>query len=402
MLVIGAGTAGCVAAAVFAGAGRRVTVLEGGPREVPLGAAAMPIGDGSPHARHPRARWEDGEPAFPVRGRGIGGSGAVNGGYFVAPPRGFAAGIPGWEGFDAAVDHVLRAFAPVRAPGDPVTAVFERRFPGARRLEVNVREGRRTTAAAAFRDELRDVEFLAGVEVDGLVIDGDVCRGVRAVDGRGFTARETVLCAGAVGSAGLLLRAGVGEWLPVGIGAVEHPEMLVPVRVRPPYVPAAVPLAAVAVVGAPSGRSVEIRPYTAPLPVLIAGGTGVRPDGAGAPPEWGVARLDPPGGARVVLGAGGDPEIVYATPDEADAADAAAVLAGLAVGPPRRSVSQHLVGTAAVGRVVDAAGAIPGIRGLRVADGSVLPALPPGGPHVAVAAAAWTVAALVAKTARRG
>src|SRR5690606_40522054 len=51
---------------------------------------------------------------------------------------------------------------------------------------------------------------------------------------------------------------------------------------------------------------------------------------------------------------------------------------------PLPSTSQHLSGSARIGEVVDDAGRVLGVGGLRVADASVFPVLPRCGPYYTV------------------
>ena len=102
VVVVGAGSSGCALAARLVDAGRRVLVLEAGadhPQPADFPAAlrdAATLGAATPG--HP-ANWtysaqlaED--VSYPVvRGRVLGGSSAVNGGYFV---RGTPADFDGW------------------------------------------------------------------------------------------------------------------------------------------------------------------------------------------------------------------------------------------------------------------------------------------------------------------
>lgn len=112
VLIVGAGSAGSVVAErLSADSGCAVTVLEAGPAlddPVLLAQTAnglqLPIGVGSPLVR----RYQTSLTARPtrrhpiVRGTTVGGSGAVNGGYFCRGlPRDFdRLALPGWAWSD--------------------------------------------------------------------------------------------------------------------------------------------------------------------------------------------------------------------------------------------------------------------------------------------------------------
>jgi choline dehydrogenase len=112
VLIVGAGSAGSVVAERLSGdPGCSVTVLEAGPALTDPGLLAqasnglqLPIGIGSPLVQRYQARLTD-RPVrqLPiVRGATVGGSGAINGGYFCRGlQRDFdRAAIPGWAWSD--------------------------------------------------------------------------------------------------------------------------------------------------------------------------------------------------------------------------------------------------------------------------------------------------------------
>ncbi len=116
VLIVGAGSAGSVVAErLSADPGCAVTVLEAGPALDDPGLLAqtanglqLPIGAGSPLVRRYQTRLTD-RPARQqpiVRGATVGGSGAINGGYFCRGlPRDFdRTAIPGWAWSDV-LDH---------------------------------------------------------------------------------------------------------------------------------------------------------------------------------------------------------------------------------------------------------------------------------------------------------
>ena len=230
-----------------------------------------------------------------------------------------------------------------------------------------------------------------------------------------------ILCAGAIGSAALLLSSGIGPdtGLPVGRAVQEHPEVLLdlpaellamlpdvesepadPLEGLPPLLSHVIRLE---LPGGVAGRSdsaaIEVRPYAVPL-------NRVSPGLDPVPHRIGVALMNPVGRGTVSLGAADGPVpgvgIVLADdPRDADALDAAADLVAerLGLGAAARrvtlSTSHHLSGTARIGEVVDEAGRVLGVDGLRVADASVLPSLPRCGPYYTVLAVAEVLAARV-------
>jgi choline dehydrogenase len=259
VVVVGAGTSGAPLAARLADAGRRVLVLEAGadhaaPADFPADlrdaarmAAAVP--------GHP-ANWDltgvlTEEVTFPVpRGRVVGGSSALNGGYFV---RGTRSDLDGWAAagnhlwsYDAVLPAFVRLEAdreygdrpghgadgpvPVRRPrdGHPLAdalgaAAAELGAPGEPDkngdgppgwgpVPLNVACGVRVNTAMAYLSPRRGHAGLTvrgGVHVRRVVVEAGRAVGVETAEGV-VRAGEVVLAAGAVGSPQLLLLSGIG------------------------------------------------------------------------------------------------------------------------------------------------------------------------------------------------
>ncbi|WP_067838209.1 mycofactocin system GMC family oxidoreductase MftG [Nocardia lijiangensis] len=438
-------------------------------------ATRLPIG--------PEARWlwrypatlaasSDEHPAVEgnlVRGKGIGGSSTVNGSYFVrAPAADFAAWSAALGGTaDWSFEAVLPAYRrleddrdygdgpghgrggpiPVRRTADPtpVSRAFAAAARAADFAEVpdlnapqgagpaegvgpvpcNVDGGARVGTASAY--------LLPALGRPNLTVQGGVLvsrirfRGTRAIGidyRRGETsgtisADRIVLCAGAVESAALLLRSGVGPpdelaalgipvvWpAPVGARFDDHPEIGLEYLLDIPT-PAAVPLEYVL-----SLDDIEIRPYTVPfawdrhrLGVAL-----MRPESAGVLQLRGADPLTPPRIEHRYLAGAADrgrlrdavalaievlhriPGAYPCHPPPASGHDAW-LRANLAT-------SQHLSGTCRMGAaederaVVDARCAVHGVSGLSVVDLSVVPVPLSRGPQattvmLAERAAGW-------------
>ena len=446
VLIVGAGSAGSVLAErLSADPDCRVTVLEAGPgrttpaiRALTDPADRLPVEPGSPVARryrtaltdHPRTAAEI------VRGRCVGGSGAINGGYFCrALPADFDEHpVPGWSW--AEVQPHYRAIAtdldfpdprgggpiPVRragtlhgAAGAFVGAAVAAGLrwlpdlnaaptgpnapPGVGAVPLNVAGGIRVGPGAAFLEPALgrpNLTVLTDTRATRVRIAAGRAVGVDLTgpDGPGrLDAHRVVLSAGALESAHLLMLSGVGPAgalaalgirvladLPVGVRCRDHPEWLLPTGWAPS--PGHPVLEAVLVTGA-----LEIRPYT----------TGF---GAGTT-SIGVALMRPRSHGRVSP-ASADPAVPPSIEHRYDGypADVAAlrrgcqsvaeILGGVtSLGEPSWSTSQHLCGTAPMGTgedaVVDPQCRVLGVDGLWVVDASVLPGIPGRGPHATVA-----------------
>lgn len=305
-VVVGAGAAGAaLAARLSEDPGRRVVVLEAGP--VPRTRAEFPaeLLDASTvqgaMPGHP-ANWSylgHLTPDLPytiARGRIIGGSSTINGGYFVrARPEDFArwadAAGPDWSyervlpvlrDLERDLDLGRGAFhgdagpMPVQraAQSNPAARAFtaaalELGFaaepdknapgaPGVGPVPQNVVDGVRISTGLAYLSPVRDrpnLEVIGGCRVLRVVFDGTRAVGVElaagaskasAASARVIEADEVVLCAGGIATPHLLLVSGVGpaeqlraRGVPVvhdapGVGRAfsDHPDLSVGWRAR--------------------------------------------------------------------------------------------------------------------------------------------------------------------------
>lgn len=500
ILVVGGGAAGAaLAARISEHPDREVVLLEAGSAD---GRFDADILDGSSVRAatpgHP-ANWSypahlTPELAYTVaRGRILGGSSAINGGYFVRPRPGDvaeweAAGGPHWAW--AAVQPVMAALENDRDFGDrpghgdagpvavvrppqtnPASQAFleaadDLGFPaepdknavgpaGAGPVPATVVDGTRVNTALAYLAGVRGRPNLAirgGVRVLRVRVRGQRAVGVDTDAGR-IDADEVVLCAGAVGSAHLLLCSGIGPAaglravgvdpvadLPVGAAFSDHPEISLAWAAREPIEDARERFAFPTALNLDSsGRErrhpdgdLEILLAVKTLGHLLTGGAaswiphgdevhliiGLQsPDGRGtltlesadplAPPRIDYRYLEAEAdrsrlrtGVRValaMLGARGFARLgARATAlDPATAADDAALDTWVRT---HLGTAVHMCGTAPLGSVVDGAGRVHGIDGLRVADTSILPVVPSRGPY----ASAVLVGELLGRSIRDG
>lgn len=329
VVVVGGGSCGSVVSARLSeDPSRQVLLLESGPgftsTDVPpevLDARVLPVG--------PESRWIDTYPAeltpsirrTIARGRILGGSGAVNGGYFVrARPSDFDSWPSAWS-FDDVLPYFRRletdldftsAFhgndgpIPVSrvesASYAPITDMFvgaavnagwahdpDKNAPdssgGIGPVPRNMIRGTRTNAALAYllpalgRENLtvEDRSSVLSVTFDGMRATGVVTARGGLVER--IEAEEVILCAGAVRTPQLLMLSGIGpvkdlaelgisvtlDHPSVGRGFSDHPEVGV-YYTFPETGRHASPLEAVLHVG-----DLEIRPYAAPFDRVIPG-----------------------------------------------------------------------------------------------------------------------------------
>jgi choline dehydrogenase len=470
VLIVGAGSAGSVLAErLSADPGRTVTLLEAGPglQDPALLArttdgSVLPIGAGSPLVRRYQTRLTDDPPRefSIVRGATVGGSGAVNGGYFCRGlPRDFdGLGLPGWARSDVlehyrAIETDLDFDGPAHGRSGPIqvrrtremTGVTEsfiaaaegvgfgwiedlnnaesNQVSGVGAVPLNIVDGIRTGPGAAFLLPALgrpNLELRARTQAVRLRFAGTAAVGVDVVGpgGSGYlTAERIVLCAGAIESAHLLMLSGVGDEamlraagvpvrlsLPVGTSCSDHPEWVLPtswtVAPRRPVLEVVLTVAG----------DIEIRPYT-------GGFVGMTGDGTAGHPDWahiGVALMRPRSRGRITL-VSDDPSVPPRIEHRYDSEplDVAALQVGseLArellgvttnVGEQAWSTSQHLCGSAPMGAdgdskaVVDERCRVRGVENLWVIDGSVLPSAPSRGPHATIVMLAHRAAEFVA------
>lgn len=464
VLIVGAGSAGSVVAErLSADSGRTVTVLEAGPGlgdpallAQTTNGSVLPIGANSTLVSRYQTRLTD-DPVreFPiVRGATLGGSGAINGGYFCRGlPRDFdGLRLPGWTWSDVlehyrAIETDLDFDGAAHGRSGPirvrrtremtgVTEIFidaaERAGfawiadlndvgPGSRSgvgaVPLNIVDGTRSGPGAAYllpalgRRNLTVRERTRAVR---LRLAGGVAVGVDAIGPAGpsnFTADRIVLSAGAIESAHLLMLSGIGDpgmlrdvgvpvvaSLPVGMSCSDHPEWVLPTTWQ---VAAGRPVVEVVLTIA---GDLEIRPYTGGFVAMTGDGTAGHPDW----PHVGVALMQPRSRGRIILESV-DPEVAPRIEHHYDSepldiaalrtgADLARELASAAtdIGEPAWSTSQHLCGTAPMGVVTDERCRVFGVENLWVIDGSVLPRITSRGPHATIVMLAHRASEFVA------
>lgn len=456
VLIVGAGSAGSILAErLSVDPSCHVTVVEAGPAPSDPRVAAqitdalrLPIGTASSVVRHYASVLTERPPRHTeiIRGSVVGGSGAVNGGYFCRGlPGDFDRwAVPGW-GWDDVLPH-FRAIetdldfdTSLHGDAGPIAVRRVREFdgctasfvdaakgagfgwiddlngstaatalpPGVGAVPLNINGGNRVGPGGAYLQPALgrpNLQLVTDTRVHRVLFRANQAVGVQCEDGSVLSADRIVLCSGAIGSAHLLLLSGIGPAaelealgievvadLQVGMHTVDHPEWVLPVSWTPTHdLP---PLEAVLT----TADGIEVRPYTAGFSAMVHG-PGHDPAEL---PHLGVALMRPHSRGRVGL-ASADPTVApviehrYDTvAEDVDALRRGAELARelvshtAEVGEASWSTSQHLAGTAPMGAgvqaVLDPTCRVLGVENLWVVDGSIMPAITSRGPHATIA-----------------
>ena len=417
VVIVGAGSAGCVLAERLSrDRERRVLLVEQGsgwwPDDDVRALRRLPIGSGAQFADH----YPEAAGLSVIRGRGLGGSSIVNGGYFLRWHReDFDGWLSGWSIADveAAYDELdggagpgggtmsVSPFAddelddiclayenhwarelPVREPAQPWPIV------GVNRVRSNRVGPLRMTAAEAYLRQAisrPNLTVLTASTVDALLTSGRDVTGVR-IGSASVHCDEVILCAGTLGTASILASSTLDALVPEPeLRIREHREMLVSYR-------AVLPRSAVAVLPTVihTADGFEIRCYGDDFASLIGGMPATSQ-------TIGVAAMDPAAGGslrivddrlhveletldtvvaeRMSAVVGSVIEMLYSA-DFAGLVDSGSVTV-----EPVVATSQHAWGTMPMGVRSDWLGGVYGTRGLRIVDGSILPSDGRSGPH---------------------
>lgn len=264
IIIVGAGSAGCVLANRLTADGKtKVLLLEAGGRTDSL-FIRMPAGFAYA-IQSPKVNWRfvsEPEPGLKgrrlncARGRGLGGSSAINA---MAYTRGLRADFDGWAqiagpdwSFERCLSHFIRIedfsgpASPDRGQAGPLkvqqpkmysTPLYDHFLSACAEagsklssdpngadavafgpMDQTIRKGVRESAATAFLDPARprsNLHVVTGARVVGLTIDGQRATSVTYQrHGKQETvraAREIILAAGAIQSPQILMLAGIGD-----------------------------------------------------------------------------------------------------------------------------------------------------------------------------------------------
>jgi choline dehydrogenase-like flavoprotein len=424
VLVLGGGTAGCVLAARLSEEPERsVCLVEAGPDYGPYDGGSWPADLLDARQLALSHSWEtDRLDRSQLRARVIGGCSAHNACVVLEGSRGdYDEWGPGWT-YDELQPYLRRAYDSMRVRVTDVEELspWHRAFAEAGGDDacphpVNAVGTVRWNLAFSYLDPARSRSNLT-VRADTLVDRIEPERGRVRTDRGKIEARMIVVAAGTYGSAGILLRSGLGAELPVGENLIDH-------------------------VGAGFGYEptercrAEMERFEAERPLFMAGVT-LRASGGDlfffpaadsgdeisaavfAMKPWSRGRVsldsdDPQAPLRVDHGFLADERdvetltrgveelrrVVAAEPVGLYAARETRPGAGVDAETHVRAAARgffHPVGTCAIGSVVDTHGRLLGHPNVHVGDASIMPTIPRANTNLSTAAIAERIAEHVA------
>ena len=438
--IVGAGSAGAVLAARLSERGdRSVLLLEAGPdHDVAHAPAALRDASFLHAVAEPGRTWpnlvarrtlEQGDRRY-VRGRGVGGSSAVN--AMLALPgepddydeweQKYGCAGWGWAAIAPWAARVTTTWSRADASmGGPLTQALMRVEPTTEwALLTRDAAGRRVSTNESHLERARarpNLTVRGDALVDRVLLDGHRAVGVLLVDGTVIEADQVIVSAGAIHSPAILLRSGVDR-PGLGEGLQDHPSVPLSLRLRDDVPRTTGPaVSSVLRTTFAEHHDLQLLAFDAidaaqPSAALLMGA---------------VMRVHSRGRVRLASSdATIDPVVDFAMlSDERDlnALRAVAQMAErVALSAPIRAVAEllpydisddslrrtvgdyvHAVGTCRMGdpddpmAVVDPRCAVIGHEGLMVCDASVMPAVPRANTHMPVVMIAERVAALLAE-----